>query len=244
MEIGTKVRDLGDGEEDYIISGIVDHSLEESRDIQLENISLKNLIQKTTREIEELPVTCGPSFPQKLLACGSIPSFPDDHILFGRMILTDEELRYQRMSKKKDVAETVEGKHEEPVPPVMEIGTKVHDLGDGEENDIISGIVDHSMEESSDIQLENIDLKNLIQKTTLEIEELPVTCGPSFPQKLVACGSIPSFPDDHILVERMILTDEELRYQRMSELRASRGANESLDYQPPSEPSGDVGQPL
>jgi hypothetical protein len=156
-------------------------------------------------------------------------------------------VRYQRFdssssttSRKKDVAEPTKEKQQEPAPPVMEIGTKVRDIGD--EDDMISGINDHSMEESGDVrdvQLENINLKSLIQKTAREIEELPVTCLPSFPHRPLSCGSVPTLPDDLILFRGIMLTDEEVRYQRMSDMRAStgRGANKDLNYQPVREPS-------
>lgn len=163
-------------------------------------------------------------------------------------------IRYHRFEtggnlqgRKRDIVEETEDEtKEQPPPPVMEIGTKVRDIDDaeddGEDNDVISGIMDHSMEESRDVRdvhLENINLKNLILKTTREIEERPVTCGPSFPESSVACG-MPSFvrkpiacvPDDQILFQGMMLTDEELRFQRMSQLRASKDAEDVFEEVP------------
>ncbi|KAG7356202.1 hypothetical protein IV203_000888 [Nitzschia inconspicua] len=172
-------------------------------------------------------------------------------------------VRYQRFdsgnnmqnNSKRDLvehllAEPCEEKNECTIPPMMEIGTKVRDIDDGQEDDVMSGIVDNSIKESRDIrdvQMENINFKKLIQRTAREIEEHPVTCGPSLPESSAACG-LPSFaqksagcvslPDGQVLFQGMMLTDEELLYQRMSHLRASRDAEDTFE-----EPATDEEEP-
>jgi hypothetical protein len=164
-------------------------------------------------------------------------------------------VRYHRLDtssnmqgRKRDVVEPEEEKEEPLAPPVVEIGTKVRDI-DEDEDDGISGIADNSMEEpreDRDVQLENINLKKLIQRTQREIEARPVTCGPSFPQQSLSCGmpsiaqkplscTVPVLPDDEVLFRGMMLTDEELLYQRMSQLRASRDAEDN--FEPVSAPA-------
>jgi hypothetical protein len=152
-------------------------------------------------------------------------------------------VRYQRFESSKksnnEVTKDVEriSALEVKSPLAMEqIGTKVRDIDQEDEhganNDQLEdlesdGIVDHYTEvdgNASDYHLQNIQLRNLIQKTAREIDEQPVGCrpvhcGPLMDPKPVACGS---FPDDAILFKGMMLTDEEIRYQEMSRLRASR----------------------
>ncbi|KAL3906038.1 MAG: hypothetical protein SGILL_009438 [Bacillariaceae sp.] len=158
-------------------------------------------------------------------------------------------VRYQRLdpSKKTNSSETSElvdqkSSHDATSPLAMEIGTKVRDIDDAEDgeetpdDDIVSdGIVDHQYMgddgNATEYHVQNIQLKNLIQKTAREIDERPVSCqpvncGPLMDKKPLACGTLPSFPDDGALFKGMMLTDEEMRYQQMSLLRASRGEGE------------------
>jgi hypothetical protein len=143
-------------------------------------------------------------------------------------------VRYQRfepgnkINGKREYEKYIES--EEKRPPVMEIGTRVRDVGE-DEDEIVSQLDGDDVVGQSgkqiDIQLENINLKDLIRKTAEEIDQQPLNFGPIIDPESCQrinepnCGTLTMF-------KGMMLTDEELRYQRMSAMSSLMEESEGI----------------
>jgi hypothetical protein len=106
---------------------------------------------------------------------------------------------------------------------VIEIGTRVRDLGDEEDDDDDNDNEEEAEKEAVERSQEggcrdatlakNRELKDLIHKTTQEMKD-NTEGGASLMDKQVGCRPL-SLPDDNYLFEGMMLSDEELRMQQL-----------------------------
>jgi Tfp pilus assembly protein PilE len=102
---------------------------------------------------------------------------------------------------------------------------------DSDINEVGYGVVDEPVYTEEELYQQNIRLKQLIQKTALEMDQTQASCGPKIEATAVGCAPL-HLPDDKILFNKMMLSDEEM----MLSLRLSKRGQ--MEMEEPEEQCG------